>query len=656
MQDGGPTIARTGDRAVASSSNACLSCRRVKMKCRVPESHSKCERCKRKSLECTFRKHQRGRRPAVKLASGALPSNLEATKQANAISGRINESLTDAGRHRPSSGTQDGEESSSARAEAEKAFWAESDNFRPPDLLNREATSGHFSLLNVLSTTNRMGSPVPSNSSSDDPIQMRLINYNIAVTLFEGFMKHLNPYICQLDPVFHTFSYVQKTSSFLLTAVLAASAKSLNPAVYPALKEHAETLFTKSFRRGHKSAEIVQAILVLTYWKELDDTRVWLSVGYAIRLSMELGWHRLPKAQHENDRLRPDSERRKLRNCQRTWLVLFVYDRSISLQTGKPRMIERSELIESVDVWLKHDLALPMDVLLAAFVSLRLLTSDVFDVLDPNPTVDRTLQVYGTDALLKSLGCQIRTWEDHWIGLAQTAACETCHLFLIRFYGMHLQLLLSSFSLRPALLSQSTEAKIRTGVIWSSNATAIQMLKLVSDPSVSPVLYFAQDSVHVMIAYAAVFLIKLLFCVPKHVRADLETMTIEALRDAARSFAHQAAPPNSSCWLQAKFLENVLNDCTRPSRPRTDTHDAAEAGREAPHEHSRIAVHDEADRTALHQDMDGADTHGGQSHLFNDTISPDFALWDDDMWEPMFASAGFNITDGTFLADAYTQA
>ncbi|KIV86244.1 hypothetical protein PV11_01867 [Exophiala sideris] len=626
------------------------------MKCRLLESHGKCERCKRKSLDCTFRKHQRGRRPAVKRAANAMISNPEDTNEADGIPTTITESLTDSGRYRPSSERQHGEEPANARAEADKAFWAESDNFRPSDLLNREATSGHFSLLNILSTTNRTGTPAPSDSSSDNPIQMRLINYIIAVTLFDGFMKHLNPYICQLDPIMHTFAYVQTTSSFLLTAILTASAKSMNPAVYPALKDHAETLFSRSFRRGQKSAEVVQAILILTYWKELDDTRAWLSVGYAIRLSMELGWHKLSKVQHENDHVKTDLERRTLRNCQRTWLVLFVYDRSISLQTGKPRMIERSEFIESVEIWLKHDLALPMDVLLGAFVSLRLLTSDVFDVLEPSSTTDRALHVHGTDALLKSLGFQIRTWEDHWIRLARTAACETCHLFLIRFYGMHLQLLLSSFSLRPALLSQSTEAKIRIGVIWSSNATAIQMLKLVSDPAVSPILYFAQDSVHVMIAYAAVFLIKLLFCVPKHARADLETMTIEALRDAARSFAHQAAPPNSSCWLQAKFLENVLNDYSRPSRLRTETNDLAEAGRVAPHQHSRTRAHNEADSSALHQEMEGADAHGEQSQLLNDTISPDFALWDDDMWEPMFASAGFNITDGTFLADAYTQA
>lgn len=125
----------------------------------------------------------------------------------------------------------------------------------------------------------------------------------------------------------HTFQYVQDKSSFLLTSILAAAAKALNTTLYPVLKEHTETLFTKSFRQGQKSPEVVQAILIMTYWKELDDTRAWLSVGYAIRLGMELGWHKLTWREDESDKSHTDITERQLRNCERTWLVLFVYDR-----------------------------------------------------------------------------------------------------------------------------------------------------------------------------------------------------------------------------------------------------------------------------------------------------------------------------------------
>lgn len=97
--------------------------------------------------------------------------------------------------------------------------------------------------------------------------------------------------------------------------------------MYPGLKDHAENLFTESFRRGDKSPEVVQAILILTYWKELDDTRAWLSVGYAIRLSMDLGWHNLSPGTDQYLDTLTSLEQRKKRNVERTWLVLFVYDR-----------------------------------------------------------------------------------------------------------------------------------------------------------------------------------------------------------------------------------------------------------------------------------------------------------------------------------------
>lgn len=138
-------------------------------------------------------------------------------------------------------------------------------------------------------------------------------------------MANLNPFICQFDPLLHTFEYVRETSSFLLSAMLAAAAKALDPSLQSHLRDHAETLFAKAFCRGDKSASHVQAILILTYWKEPEDTRAFMNVGLAIRIAMELDWHNL--AVHSQTSERSDFEARKARNIERTWLVLFVYDR-----------------------------------------------------------------------------------------------------------------------------------------------------------------------------------------------------------------------------------------------------------------------------------------------------------------------------------------
>lgn len=108
--------------------------------------------------------------------------------------------------------------------------------------------------------------------------------------------------------------------------MLSVSAKAFNPALHLELHKYSEKLFTDAIAGGAKSPEIIQAIVLKTYWKQSDDTRSWPLIGYAIRLSMELGWHTLLLKEDDTARLSP-LDILKRRNIERTWLVLFVYDR-----------------------------------------------------------------------------------------------------------------------------------------------------------------------------------------------------------------------------------------------------------------------------------------------------------------------------------------
>ena len=140
-------------------------------------------------------------------------------------------------------------------------------------------------------------------------------------------MSTLNPYVSQLDPDLHTFTYVRQKSSFLLGAILAVAAKAFRPTLYTRLYEHSQNLFTAAFRQGSKSVETVQAILILTYWKEPQDDRVWMSVGYAIRMCLDMGWHQLTPYLLQEAGTQSEADKRQHRNIERTWYVLFVYDR-----------------------------------------------------------------------------------------------------------------------------------------------------------------------------------------------------------------------------------------------------------------------------------------------------------------------------------------
>lgn len=87
----------------------------------------------------------------------------------------------------------------------------------------------------------------------------------------------------------------------------------------------------------------------------------------------------------------------------------------MSLQTGKPWMIERSNLIESYDKWYQSPLATTNDATLAAFVSLRVTSADMLESLSPQrlAPVQTTPSQFGT--LLQRLRPKIESWRERWL-------------------------------------------------------------------------------------------------------------------------------------------------------------------------------------------------------------------------------------------------
>jgi hypothetical protein len=135
-------------------------------------------------------------------------------------------------------------------------------------------------------------------------------------------MNYLNPYVVHLDPYLHTFELVQRRSSFLLTVVLCTAARIFNESVHRGLYEHAEKLLASFMVSCEKSIESIQAMLLLTYWKDSSDSRSWHFVGHAIRMGTAMNWHKLGGVALETE-----AEIREQRNKERTWMILFVYDR-----------------------------------------------------------------------------------------------------------------------------------------------------------------------------------------------------------------------------------------------------------------------------------------------------------------------------------------
>jgi hypothetical protein len=170
-------------------------------------------------------------------------------------------------------------------------------------------------------------------------------------------------------------------------------------------------------------------------------------------------------------------------------------------------MIERSNYIESASSWYEDPLAVTNDRLLCAFVSLRLITSSHFETMTSQNVRHQRQKALQFRSLLRILDKEIEDWQTRWTEVV-VGDGEGCHAFLISFYGSYARLLLFTSPLHASLQLQDIVTSVDTEAIWNSCSSALDMLKLVSGTSTSQLLYFAQDSVHVMIAYATVFLIK----------------------------------------------------------------------------------------------------------------------------------------------------
>ncbi|KAH6886902.1 hypothetical protein B0T10DRAFT_76029 [Thelonectria olida] len=629
--------------------NACLPCRKVKVRCRPSdddEGDSKCERCARKSLNCIFQEHRRGRKPGTRISKR---KDTRAHILGEASARPVN-------MVQPAPATTPLHDYQTPVSQiAEGVLDTERGNLQPSGLLNHEAMKGKFSLRCILSTSDGDRSEPLSNSlavSPEDPIGLGLVNLSIAKSLFENFMDVLNPYISQLDPVLHTFSHVRHKSAFLLSATLAVAAKAFNPALYDRLHEHAHDLFTSGFRHGTKSTETAQAILILTYWKEPQDTRAWTSLGYVIRMCIDLGWHNLAPASPNTLAAMSEAERREARNVERTWYVLFVYDRSMSLQTGKPWMMERNDFIESIDAWCNDPMAIANDLLLGALVTLRLMTSSVFRVLGPRPRRNEGAPLHNTESLLTLINERINEWENRWIRAVEAkspADEESCHPFLVHFYGTHLRLQLFSLPLHDVVASSPHGAKPSLELIWVAYSSAMDMLQLISNHSSR--LYFAQDSIHVMTAYGAAFLVKMLYLAPETMVAKVHSSIVSSIRGAALVFSQQAAPPGSTCALQSKFLDNVISNLLE--KQPTDSRGAAGTANTQgvtldlfQNDH----VSEDYPRLpgdAMSLGLDPVDATGPDLAVMQGRS--DLLFSDDDNWTELFATAGFNTQDGTFL-------
>lgn len=243
-------------------------------------------------------------------------------------------------------------------------------------------------------------------SSLKDPIAAGLIDETEVQKLFDMFYLRLNAFINLFDPALHSMAYVRHKCPFLFTVMIMAACKFFKPDLYPQMATLAREFAKEAFICNWKRVEVVQAFACLTYWKEPGDQCTWTYIGFACRMAVELGLNRyVGKRPYETE-----MHRMERRNRERTYLVLWVHDRSLCMQTGKYWMLPEDELVLNSTSWHEDggNTTRVVDVIVSAFVHLRRIAAGTLDkILKPTSHGEYDIQ-------LKNCNEDLDIWLSRW--------------------------------------------------------------------------------------------------------------------------------------------------------------------------------------------------------------------------------------------------
>ncbi|GAA5903821.1 uncharacterized protein JCM6883_001995 [Sporobolomyces salmoneus] len=214
-----------------------------------------------------------------------------------------------------------------------------------------DAAATKASSFGVPNTLRPSQPPLPTHP---DPIDLHVLSSLEAGHLFELWHSRLNCFIILLDRKLHTPEFVRKTSTVLFTSILAVSAKFFRPDLYQTLLLAAQQLVVRGTGEGtNVHIGLIQACLILIYWKQPTDSSAWIRTGFALRAAYQLGLHvkrttPLPADEHEA---------RLILDRERTWITLICFDISYQLSYSTSGVYEtRMVSVHDVDIfaWLEE--------------------------------------------------------------------------------------------------------------------------------------------------------------------------------------------------------------------------------------------------------------------------------------------------------------
>ncbi|KAF8731638.1 hypothetical protein AX14_004546 [Amanita brunnescens Koide BX004] len=613
MEEHSPPADKDESKAKSTrGSRACTVCRRLKMKCVGAEQGPPCKRCLSGNHACIFEESNRGKRSSSDRKHELLTRSLRKMEKT------LDTVLRSIGNPGIASGMVSRSPSPSAHNVDTQALLGPSPS-PPPAPYPQQASTGspklhslpdnslnplgllaEASLANRRSQMSYSGSGLVARATDPDekvkvgvasanyfkpgpmtilplrrlfierqvqPEMLNFVSTEEVVALFTIYFDSINMHCSMLEREFHTPSLVCSRSPFLLTTICAIASKfyTEKPELHNRLTELAKKLAFSVPARGYKSVEIVQAYLLLSLYgcgavERYEQDKTWLLLGIAIRMATDLSLHRKTAVPSQDT---PEGRARdvEVHNRERTWILCFSLDQSLSAQTGKPYCIREDAIIRNAIQWANSPVAVPTDLPIAAYSELQRILSRSLDFLYSGTNTISGLQTH-CDYLLviKTFEGQILQWRQYWHGLRFIESLppnvRDYKVLISQFYFHYAMLVLNSFGLQDAL----DRTPVNIGHFFARcHCSAMSCATLVRD-YLGPKGYlrYSPDSHCVMISYAVLTLLKLIRPEFQEFHGN-EQSTLQMVRDVVDTLESSAVNQLHTHALYSVFLRALIS-------------------------------------------------------------------------------------------------
>ncbi|KAI1621017.1 hypothetical protein EDD37DRAFT_142069 [Exophiala viscosa] len=496
-------------RQITRKGRACLTCRKLKVKCGGPESGDGfgCQRCQRLGLDCKMVKRLR---VTMEDEGQSDPSLVRLDRSVRAILAKLEmpslETFGPGGENVALNTTKTTRENSRETSPNLESRSAQYDIAGAPMEGLYEAT--HLSALR-----SRTGGPPTERrlrkNIESDLIAQGIISIEEAERMLTLFKTTLSRYLynATLSPD-RTLNSIRSSSPLLFTSIMAVSSlhiPGMEDIYHKCHRQLRDLIASSMFDRSH-TLEDIRALCIAAFW--LPDLS-WKLSGHCVRMATELNLHQaFFKAFHSPT---PPDDREATLERARLWYLLYVLDHHFSIAYGRPPVTTEMQAIRETDLFLQTNECTMSDRRVISQVALFRILSRAYDAfgLEAGRVLgddDETLIIHAR--FLDDLA----RYREHFRSLLPLDEYVGGYSVIGLDLHYHFKsMLLNSLALRGRSMTSISSLPHRLRPLaFRAIESAHQILEIVlGEPDLRRALAGVPLYLHAMIAFAVVFLIKM---------------------------------------------------------------------------------------------------------------------------------------------------